>query len=320
MLHRRWFPDHIEGELVVLRRHTRENLRDFMRWYQDPEVARLTRYQDGPMRTEEIERFFTMRALGPDSMAKGIHVRQTNALIGSCAFSQLDGDNGSALFHITIGDRDAWGHGYGSEATRLMVDHAFGSLGLHRVALSVFAFNERAIRAYLRVGFATEGRSREAICATAGGGTRSHERARTRVARALAGRAAADGRAGTFVDGAASDGLMSETLPRGPRSKAPSPGEKLSDASERPAADAARVAFREQMDAKGHAVVNARLAVEGLEAAFASGALRRTPALDAMLGDLAVALEQDEGQKLGGKSAEAARFILRAISRELDNA
>jgi len=74
------------------------------------------------------------------------------------------------------------------------------------------------------------------------------------------------------------------------------------------------------MDAKGHVVDNARQAVAGLDAAFAEGALRRTPVLDAMLADLAVALEQDEGQKLGGKSAEAARFILRAISRELDNA
>ncbi len=87
-----------------------------------------------------------------------------------------------------------------------------------------------------------------------------------------------------------------------------------------PAADAARAAFREQMEAKGHAVENARLAVSGLEAALASGALRRTPLLDQQLGDLMVALEQDEGQRLGGKSAEAARFILRAISRELDNA
>jgi hypothetical protein len=85
-------------------------------------------------------------------------------------------------------------------------------------------------------------------------------------------------------------------------------------------ADAARAAFRESMDAKGHAVDNARAAAAGLEAAFASGALVRTPTLDQMLGDLAVALEQDDGQKLGGKSAEAARFILRAISRELDNA
>ena len=91
-------------------------------------------------------------------------------------------------------------------------------------------------------------------------------------------------------------------------------------ASTGPGAEAARAAFRERMDAKGHAVDNARLAVAGLDAAFAEGALTRTPALDQMLGDLMVALEQDEGQKLGGKSAEAARFILRAIAPELDRA
>lgn len=163
MLQRRWFPDHIEGERVVLRRHVRENLHAFLRWYADPEVARLTRYQDGPMRPDEIERFFAARALGTDSLAMAIHLRDTGRLIGSCAFSQLDGDNGSALFHITIGEQDAWGQGYGSEATELMVSHAFSVLGLHRVALSVFAFNERAIRAYVRVGFEIEGRSREAI-------------------------------------------------------------------------------------------------------------------------------------------------------------
>jgi hypothetical protein len=91
-------------------------------------------------------------------------------------------------------------------------------------------------------------------------------------------------------------------------------------ASEGRAADAARAAFRERMKAKGHAVDNARAAVAGLEGAFASGALVRTPALDAMLGDLALALDTGEGDKLGGKSAEAARFILRAMSRELDRA
>ena len=87
-----------------------------------------------------------------------------------------------------------------------------------------------------------------------------------------------------------------------------------------PRAEAARSSFRDLMEAKGHVVDNARAAVAGLDAAFADGVLNRTPVLDAMLADLAVALEQDEGQKLGGKSAEAARFILRAILRELDNA
>jgi hypothetical protein len=91
-------------------------------------------------------------------------------------------------------------------------------------------------------------------------------------------------------------------------------------ASSGPAADAARHAFRERIEAKGHAVANARDAAAGLEAAFASGALVRTPTLELMLGDLGRALESDDAGKVGGKSAEAARFILKAISRELDNA
>jgi RimJ/RimL family protein N-acetyltransferase len=158
-----WFPEEIEGELVVLRRHGSANLPAFRRWYADPEVARLARYQDGPMRLDEIDRFFQARALGRDSLAMAIHVRETGRLIGSCAFSQLDGDNGSVMFHITIGEKDAWGHGYGTEATALMVEHAFQAMGLHRVALTVFEFNERAIRAYRRCGFVVEGRAREAI-------------------------------------------------------------------------------------------------------------------------------------------------------------
>ena len=87
-----------------------------------------------------------------------------------------------------------------------------------------------------------------------------------------------------------------------------------------PAADAARADIRAVIDDKGHAVDNARRAVDRLDLALAAGDLVRTPALNAMLADLMVALEQDDGQKLGGKSAEAARFILRAVSRELDNA
>lgn len=86
------------------------------------------------------------------------------------------------------------------------------------------------------------------------------------------------------------------------------------------AAETARAQVREIMVRKGHAVDNAHDAVARLEAAFADGSLVRTPFLAQALGDLGVALEQDEGQRLGGKSAEASRFILRAIDRSLDEA
>jgi hypothetical protein len=86
------------------------------------------------------------------------------------------------------------------------------------------------------------------------------------------------------------------------------------------AAELARRETRDLIDAKGHVVDNARAAVARLQQAFDEGALQRTPELMLFLADLAPALEQAEGQKLGGKSAEAARFILRAIDRELDRA
>lgn len=158
-----WQPREIVGRRVILRRHRPEDLAAVSRWYRDPEVARLTRYQTSPMPREEVERFFQTRLLGPDSVAYAIHVRSTDRLIGLTTFSSLDADNGSVLFHITLGERDVWGQGYGTEAATLMLAHAFERLGLHRVGLSVFSFNDRAIRSYEKAGFRIEGRLRDAI-------------------------------------------------------------------------------------------------------------------------------------------------------------
>lgn len=91
-------------------------------------------------------------------------------------------------------------------------------------------------------------------------------------------------------------------------------------ASQGTAADDARAEVRAIIGERGHAVDNARLALARLQRAFDEGALQPTPLLDQAIGDLMAALEQEEGQKLGGKSAEASRFILRAIDRSLDEA
>lgn len=159
----RWHPPVLAGRLVTLRRHRPQNLPAVERWYRDPELARLTRYQTRPMSRDEIEHFFQARLMAPDAFAYAIHECPGDRLVGLTTFSALDPDNRSALLHITIGEHDAWGRGLGTETVELMLDHAFTTLRLHRVALSVFAFNGRAIRAYEKAGFTLEGRLREAI-------------------------------------------------------------------------------------------------------------------------------------------------------------
>ena len=158
-----WNPPQIIGRRVALRRPVPSDLSALKRWYRDNEIARLTRYQERPMTEQEVERFFHTRMLTTDALAYCIVELPDWRLIGFTTFSALDVDNGSVMFHITIGERDAWGRGLGTEATELMVGHAFERLMLHRVGLTVFSYNVRAIRAYEKAGFRIEGRLREAI-------------------------------------------------------------------------------------------------------------------------------------------------------------
>ena len=85
-------------------------------------------------------------------------------------------------------------------------------------------------------------------------------------------------------------------------------------------ADAVRADFHAVMERPGHAVDNAHEAMALVESALAEGVLMRTPEIDQTLADLRLALEQDEGQKLGGKSAEAARFITKRLGQLIDEA
>lgn len=70
-------------------------------------------------------------------------------------------------FGIMIGESDARGKGYGTEATRLVLDHAFLAIGLENVWLRTMAFNTAGIRAYEKAGFKHVGRLRNHV--TVGG-------------------------------------------------------------------------------------------------------------------------------------------------------
>lgn len=86
----------------------------------------------------------------------------TNELIGRGLLFGVDAVNRSAMLGILIGEKSCWNQGYGQEAVRLMLDYGFHLLNLHSVMLGAFAFNERAIASYRKVGFQEIGRRRQA--------------------------------------------------------------------------------------------------------------------------------------------------------------
>ena len=82
--------------------------------------------------------------------------------IGVMNIRDFTNPHGTAEFGITIGDPGDRGQGYGTEATRLLLDYAFTVLGVHNVWLDTPAYNVGALRAYEKAGFREIGRRRGA--------------------------------------------------------------------------------------------------------------------------------------------------------------
>jgi RimJ/RimL family protein N-acetyltransferase len=154
----------IYGERVRLRAIERHDLPRFVAWFNDPEVRKGLNFFH-PMSLVEEERWYE-EMLDRDQLERplAIDVREEDDWIhiGSCGLSELDMRIRQCEIGISIGARSYWNQGLGTDALTTLLKHAFQSLNLNRLALRVFAGNERAIRVYRKLGFQEEGRLRQA--------------------------------------------------------------------------------------------------------------------------------------------------------------
>jgi len=151
------------GERVELRRHSPEHYRLYSVWYGDPEIWRLTSWSAAPLAPSAVERLFENREHSPADDSFAIHLRDEDEPIGVVSLMNISVANASAELSVIVGHPEDRHHGYGAEAIAVLLDYAFGDLGLNRVGLSVFDFNEDAIAAYGKLGFREEGRLRGAL-------------------------------------------------------------------------------------------------------------------------------------------------------------
>jgi RimJ/RimL family protein N-acetyltransferase len=112
---------------------------------------------------EAVESWYRSRGQHEDRLDLAIARLTDDECVGEVVLNDLDAANASCGFRIALTGPHVYGRGYGSEATRLILAHAFEDVGLHRVELEVYAFNERAIHVYRQAGFTVEGVRREAL-------------------------------------------------------------------------------------------------------------------------------------------------------------
>lgn len=150
----------IVGDLVALGPLRRELVPLYQRWMND--FATLPRLGAAPApMTLEAETAWYDAIVASETRIFTIYERAGWRPIGNADLREIDHRHRSAAFGILIGEADARGKGYGTEATRLMLDYAFTALGLHNVLLHVYEYNLAGRGAYEKVGFKEIGRRRQ---------------------------------------------------------------------------------------------------------------------------------------------------------------
>lgn len=87
----------------------------------------------------------------------------TDIVVGFLYLNNIDHQNKSCRFAKLLGNKSCWGKGYGTQATMLVLYHAFYELGMERVCASQLLTNKASIRVNEKCGFVSEGVARHAI-------------------------------------------------------------------------------------------------------------------------------------------------------------
>ena len=150
----------LRGNLVELRAIEPSDYPTLARWLND---AAVMVYWGRPGNTVSVEEVAADEARQAARGTSRKYIVQTveGRPIGQIDYYDLDWQARSAWVSVMIGEPDYWGGGYGTDAMRTLLAYLFRQLGLHRVALTVHASNERAQRSYAKCGFQIEGRLRQ---------------------------------------------------------------------------------------------------------------------------------------------------------------
>lgn len=152
----------LEGEKIYFRPYSDEDLFFVYSGKNNSQVIDAL-FLYTPLTLEQTTNELSQWATGKETVLFTICRQEDNVPVGQTAFVRIDHVSRTAIFYIAIYDPRYWSHGYGGEATKMMVKYGFDTLNLNRIQLHVCSENEKGVAAYKKAGFTIEGTLRQAM-------------------------------------------------------------------------------------------------------------------------------------------------------------
>ncbi len=159
--------DIFTGKLVRFSAYDPEEVgKAFSNWSRDSEYWRLM--DAGAARVfsvKQVVKFFEkdIDETSPAIYFFGVRTLADDKLIGEMILNVVNWSGRDAFVGLSIGERENWGKGYGTDMMNVLLRFAFTEVNLRRVTLIVFDYNPRAVRSYEKSGFQHEGRIRQIL-------------------------------------------------------------------------------------------------------------------------------------------------------------
>lgn len=137
----------------------RTDLKLYADWVNDPETTRYMDVGAFPAGARELRDYIRKHAGSKNALLLGIYRGKRH--IGNISLHDIRWRDRHGEIGILIGDKRSRGKGYGTEAIRLLVEHAFARLNLNKITCGMVEGNEASLRAFKRLGFKQEGLLRQ---------------------------------------------------------------------------------------------------------------------------------------------------------------
>lgn len=152
----------LKGERIYLRPLEESDAQKVLNATENQELRYITGTK-GSFTLEQIQKHINNSKEDTSRYDFAICLSENNEMIGELSITNIDEHDRKADFRISMSAVELTGQGFGTEATRLVLNFVFKELKLNRLQLEVFSHNERGIKAYEKVGFKIEGVLRESL-------------------------------------------------------------------------------------------------------------------------------------------------------------
>ncbi len=149
------------GQLIVLRDKTLADAEQDYDWRRDQELATFDAARPYGGNLKDYVSVLSDELRYPSTHRKTIAVEDHEGRhIGNVMYYNADFQRREVEIGVTIGLRDYWARGYGTDLLKTFVGYLFDTVSLERVYLKTLDWNLRAQRCFENAGFERYGTSR----------------------------------------------------------------------------------------------------------------------------------------------------------------